>query len=231
MREKFFQEGNYRLTLDDIRAREAKPKNRIELDCSMLLERDDLKHAPTRIRRVWEIVSNPELDTIKIEITSSVKAIDVEMFATPPDGKTPLVICLSNCTIGDLEVHRQRSGEIRLNFSIELDFSSAVWTWAGKQAFMDCFARFSESQTELFDEPAEKPAKVIRKPVEPSLESAETCARETCARELGTAPPEPAGAPGIDPLRSELTGGGNRRARAPVIKGGPVRLPGATVGF
>jgi hypothetical protein len=199
MREKFFEVGHYKLRLDDIRPKDAKPHSRIHLNCSMLLTEEDLKHAPTKIRRVWEIVANPQLDAVKIAITSKLKGMDLEVYPTPPhSGKVPLLVCLSNCILRDIEVHRRLKGEIRLYFSLGIAFDSAVWKWGGKQVFMDCFAKFSQSQTEMFDDnPADQ---VIASPEAERLRSVQV---EDLAAQLGTNATVSLEAPGIDPLRAE----------------------------
>jgi hypothetical protein len=197
MREKFFQEGHYKLRLDDIRLKDAKPVNRIHLNCSMLLTEEDLKHAPTKIRRVWEIVANPELDAVKIAITSKLKGMDLEIFAIPPTSKNvPLLVALSNCILRDIEVHRRLKGEIRLYFTLGIPFDSAVWKWGGKQFTMDCFAKFSQSQSELFDDNAADQA------IEPSRERERlaVAAVEDLAAQLGTNATASLETPGIDPL-------------------------------
>lgn len=200
MREKFFQEGHYKLRLDDIRPKQAKPHNRIHLNCSMLLLEDDLRHAPTKIRRVWEVVSNPELDTVKIAITSKLTGMDIEIYPTPPTAKSvPLLICLSNTILRDIEVHRRLKGEIRLYFSIGLAWDTAVWKWGGKQFSMDCFAKFSQSQTEMFDDnPADQTI------ASPEAERLRTVEVEDLAAQLGTNATVSLETPGVDPLRAEL---------------------------
>ena len=210
MREKFFQEGHYKLRLDDIKPKQAKPHNRIHLNCSMLLLEDDLRHAPTKIRRVWEIVSNPELDTVKIAITSKLTGMDIEIYPTPPTAKSvPLLICLSNTILRDIEVHRRLKGEIRLYFSIGLAWDSAVWKWGGKQFSMDCFATFSQSQTELFDD---NPADQAIAPSE-ERERLRGVEVEDLGHELGTSAPASLETPGIDPLRAEGSFDPNKRGK------------------
>lgn len=200
MREKFFQEGHYKLRLDDIKPKQAKPHNRIHLCCSMLLLEEDLRHAPTKIRRVWEIVSNPELDTVKIAVTSKLTGMDIEIYPTPPTAKSvPLLVCLSNTILRDIEVHRRLKGEIRLYFSIGLAWDSAVWKWGGKQFSMDCFAKFSQSQTEMFDD---NPADQAIAPSE-ERERLRGVEVDSLAHELGTNATASLETPGIDPLRAE----------------------------
>src|SRR5882762_6825863 len=113
MREKFFQKGSYKLRLDDIKPREAKPHKRIHVNCSMVLTENELDYAPTRIRRVWEIVANPQLDTFKVAISSQLKGIDIEMFAGDPtdNKKVPLLVCISNCILRDIHLDREKVDE------------------------------------------------------------------------------------------------------------------------
>jgi hypothetical protein len=207
MREKFFQEGHYKLRLDDIKPKQAKIHNRIHLNCSMLLLEDDLRHAPTKIRRIWEIVSNPELDTVKIAVTSKLTGMDIEIYPTPPTAKSvPLLICLSNTILRDIEVHRRLKGETRLYFSIGIAWDTAVWKWGGKQFSMDCFAKFSQSQTELFDD--NKADSVIERATDDLAERVDALVQEG----LGNAA-EGTVSPGIDPLRAELAIGTNKRGK------------------
>jgi hypothetical protein len=216
MREKFFQEGHYKLRLDDIRPKDAKPHNRIHLNCSMLLTEDDLKHAPTKVRRVWEIVSNPELDTVKIAITSKLKGMDLEIFPTPPvSQKVPLLVCLSNCILRDIEVHRRLKGEIRLYFSLGLAFDSGVWKWGGKQFAMDCFVKFSQSQSELFadDNPADQAI-----PPSAERERLREAEIDDLATPLGTNATASLETPGIDPLRAVDVRDPDRKRKAKKMK-------------
>jgi hypothetical protein len=215
MREKFFQEGHYKLRLDDIKPKQAKPHNRIHLNCSMLLLEEDLRYAPTKIRRVWEIVSNPELDTVKIAITSKLAGMDVEIFPTPPTSKSvPLLISLTNTILRDIEVHRRLKGEIRLYFSIGMAWDTAVWKWGGKQFSMDCFAKFSQSQTELFDD---NPADQAIQPSE-ERERLRGVEVDSLARELGTNAPVSLESPAIDPLRAEGAFDSSKRPKSKAKK-------------
>jgi hypothetical protein len=219
MREKFFQEGNYKLRLDDIKPKEAKPHNRIHLNFSMPLRidpkdaaGDDLKYAPTRIRRLAEIVSNIDLNCPRIPITTKLPGIDIEIFPTPPTSKTvPVLVCLSNAIVRDIEIDRSKKGEIRLYFSLGIAWDTSVWKWGGKQIFMDCFAKFSQSQSELFDDnPADE---AISKPASASEEAV-----EDLARDLGTDAPDRSQTPLIDPLQTDQK---PRRARPKKMKALP----------
>jgi hypothetical protein len=220
MREKFFQEGSYKLRLDDIKPKEAKPHNRIHLNFSMPLRidpkdpaGDDLKYAPTRIRRLAEIVSNIDLNCPRIPITTKLPGIDIEIFATPPTSKTvPLVVCLSNSIVRDIEIDRSKKGEIRLYFSLGIAWDTSVWKWGGKQVFMDCFAKFSQSQSELFDDNAADEA--ISKPASASADPV-----EQLARDLGTDAPEAPQSPLIDPLQADPKPRRGRARKMKVIPG------------
>lgn len=210
MREKFFEEGHYKLRLDHIQPKEAKPHNRIHLNCSMPLLEDDLKHAPTKIRRLAEIVANIELDTSKILLTTKLPGIDIEIFPTPPTAKTvPVIICLTNCILRDLQLNRSKKGELRLYFAIGIAWDTGVWKWGGKQFSMDCFAKFSKSQTELFDDhPADQAI------TQPSAEQVEALAQELA----GNRPASPQ-TPLIDPLEadSKRKRGHVRKSRKPGV--------------
>jgi len=199
MSERFFNKGSYQLRLDDIRPKEAKPAKRIHLNCSMALSEDDLEFAPSRIRRIWEIVANPKLDTFRIPMSSQLKGIDIEIFAIEPTKNTPLVVCLSGCILRDIHLDREKvdtEWEVRLNFSVGITWDSAVWKWGEKYVFMECFAKFSQSQAELFDENdadanierPDSPAEVV----------------EQLAKDLGTNAPAVTETPAVDPLQTDL---------------------------
>jgi len=202
MSERFFNKGSYQLRLDDIRPKEAKPAKRIHLNCSMALSEDDLEFAPSRIRRIWEIVANPKLDTFRIPMSSQLKGIDIEIFAIEPTKNTPLVVCLSGCILRDIHLDREKvdtEWEVRLNFSVGITWDSAVWKWGEKYVFMECFAKFSQSQAELFDDnPADA---AIATPEAQRLRGAEV---DDLAKDLGTNAAEVTETPAVDPLQTDL---------------------------
>src|SRR5580704_612420 len=156
MREKFFNKGSYLLRLDDIRPKEAKPNKRIHLNCSMELTEDEVQQAPTRIRRVWEIVANPQLDTFHVPISSQLKGIEIELFPTMPEKDTPTLLCIKNSILRDIRIDREKVDEknwtTRLCFSLGISWDSNVWKWGEDYVFMECYAQFSQSQSELFDD-------------------------------------------------------------------------------
>ena len=202
MREKFFSKGSYLLRLDDIRPREAKPNKRIHLNCSMELTEDEVQQAPTRIRRVWEIVANPQLDTFHVPISSQLKGIEIELFPTMPEKDTPTLLCIKNSILRDIRIDREKVDEknwtTRLCFSLGISWDSNVWKWGEDYVFMECYAQFSQSQSELFDDnPADA---VIATPEAERLRNAQV---EDLAAQLGTNAPEVTQAPAIDPLRTD----------------------------
>lgn len=153
MKTKFFLEGHYRVRLDHIQPKEAKPHNRIHLKFAMLLTEEEMKQAPTNIRKTYALISDQELEMPKAMIATKLKGIDIEIFATPPvSKKVPLIATLTNCILRDILIHRLTKGEIRMFFSVGIAFDRAVWKWCGNQVFMDCFAKFAQSQSAMFDE-------------------------------------------------------------------------------
>jgi hypothetical protein len=202
MREKFFTKGSYLLRLDDIRPKEAKPNKRIHLNCSMVLTEDEIEHAPTRIRRVWEIVANPQLDTFHVPISSQLKGIEIETYPSLPGPGTPLLVSIKNSILRDIRIDREKVSEkeweVRLRFSLGISWDSAIWKWGEDYVFLDCYAKFSQSQAELFDD--HEADQVI----EPSAEvqRVRTVEVEELAGELGTRPVETRETPAIDPLRA-----------------------------
>lgn len=153
MKTKFFLEGHYRLTLDHIQPKEAKPTNRIHLKFAMLLVDDEMKQAPTPIRKVFELISDAELEIPKALLATKIKGIDVEIFPTPPTAKTvPILVTLNSCVLRDIQIHRLKKGEVKLFFSVGIAWDSKVWKWGGDNVFLDCFAKFHESQGMLLDE-------------------------------------------------------------------------------
>jgi hypothetical protein len=222
MREKFFQKGSYRLRLDDIKPREAKPHKRIHLNCSMVLTETNLDYAPTRIRRVWEIVANPQLDTFRVAISSQLKGIDIEMFQEDPaDKHVPLVVCLSNCILRDIHLDREKvdekNWEVRLNFSLGISWDKSVWMWGEEYVFLECYAKFSQSQSELFDE-NEADREITPAPSE-ERERLRGVEVEVLGRELGNSTPETPQTPGIDPLLSDAIAKPKRVRKMKVIAG------------
>jgi hypothetical protein len=215
MREKFFQKGSYLLRLDDIRPREAKPNKRIHLNCSMVLTEDEIEHAPTRIRRVWEIVANPQLDTFHVPISSQLKGIEIELFPSLPGPGTPLLICIKNSILRDIRIDREKVSEkeweVRLRFSLGISWDSAVWKWGEDYVFLDCYAKFSQSQAELFDD-NEADREIARSPEAERLRGVEV---EDLAGELGTKPADVPETPAIDPL---LTDAKPKRGRPKKLK-------------
>ena len=215
MREKFFQKGSYLLRLDDIRPREAKPNKRIHLNCSMVLTEDEIEHAPTRIRRVWEIVANPQLDTFHVPISSQLKGIEIELFPSLPEKHTPLLICIKNSILRDIRIDREKVSEkeweVRLRFSLGISWDSAVWKWGEDYVFLDCYAKFSQSQAELFDD-NEADREIARSPEAERLRGVEV---EDLAGELGTKPADVPETPAIDPL---LTDAKPKRGRPKKLK-------------
>jgi len=214
MREKFFTKGSYLLRLDDIRPREAKPNKRIHLNCSMELTEDMMQHAPTRIRRVWEIVANPQLDTFHVPISSQLKGIEIELFPSEPilPNDVPVLVCIKNSILRDIRIDREKVDEknwtTRLCFSLGISWDSNVWKWGEDYVFMECYAQFSQSQSELFDDnPADA---VIATPEAERLRNAEV---EDLAAQLGTNAPEVTQAPGIDPLRTDTETPRRRRKK------------------
>jgi hypothetical protein len=118
---------------------------------------------------------------------------------------------LSNAIVRDIEIDRSKKGEIRLYFSLGIAWDTSVWKWGGKQIFMDCFAKFSQSQSELFDDnPADE---AISKPASASEEAV-----EDLARDLGTDAPDRSQTPLIDPLQTDQK---PRRARPKKMKALP----------
>jgi hypothetical protein len=204
MREKFFQKGAYLLRLDDIRPREAKPNKRIHINCSMELTEGEISHAPTRIRRVWEIVANPQLDTFHVPISSQLKGIEIELFATEPilPNDVPVLLCIKNSILRDIRIDREKVDEknwsTRLRFSLGISWDSNVWKWGEDYVFMECYAKFSQSQSELFDDnPADE---VIATPEAERLRTVEV---EDLASQLGTNAPGATETPAIDPLLND----------------------------
>lgn len=207
MREKFFQKGSYLLRLDDIRPKEAKPNKRIHLNCSMVLEESTIEHAPTRIKRVWEIVANPQLDTFHVPISSQLKGIEIELFRSLPlplpAEPVPLLICIKNSILRDIRIDREKVSEkeweVRLRFSLGISWDSAVWKWGEDYVYLDCYAKFSQSQAELFDD-NEADREIARSPEAERLRGVEI---DELAGELGTRPAEAPETPAIDPLRAD----------------------------
>jgi hypothetical protein len=203
MREKFFTKGIYLLRLDDIRPKEAKPNKRIHLNCSMVLTEDEIEHGPTRIRRVWEIVANPQLDTFHVPISSQLKGIEIETYPTLPSPGTPLLVSIKNSILRDIRIDREKVSEkeweVRLRFSLGISWDSAIWKWGEDYVFFDCYAKFSQSQAELFDDHE------ADREIEPSAEvqRLRTAEVEESAGELGTRPVKAPETPAIDPLRDD----------------------------
>lgn len=219
MSEKFFQKGSYLLRLDDIRPREAKPNKRIHLNCSMVLSEDDISAAPTQIRRVWEIVANPKLDTFHVPISSQMKGIEIELYPTEPYEKTPLLVAIKNTILRDIRIDREKldekNWEVRLRFSLGIQWDTAVWKWGEDYVFLECFARFSQSQAELFDDnPADA---VIATPETERLRGVEV---EDLARDLGTNAPAVTESPAIDPLRADSETKPRKRGRPKLVPNG-----------
>ena len=205
MREKFFQKGSYLLRLDDIRPREAKPNKRIHLNCSMVLEEDTIEHAPTRIRRVWEIVANPQLDTFHVPISSQLKGIEIELFPSLPAAGVPVLICIKNSILRDIRIDREKVSEkeweVRLRFSLGISWDSAVWKWGEDYVFLDCYAKFSQSQAELFDD-NEADREISRAPSE-EVERLRGVEVEALGRELALNAPDAPQIAAIDPLLAD----------------------------
>jgi hypothetical protein len=220
MREKFFTKGSYQLRLDDIRPRDAKPHKRIHLNCSMALDEQQIAAAPTRIRRVWEIVANSQLDVFKVPLSTQLKGIDIEMFACDPTGqerKVPLLVAISNAILRDIHLDREKldekNWETRLNFSVGISWDSKVWKWGAEYVFMECFATFSQSQGEFFDENEADVAPIASA----EAERLKTVKVEELSKEIAPRAAEPAQAPGIDPLietpKGNWTGGHSKGKR------------------
>jgi len=153
MKTKFFLDGHYKLRLDHIQPKEAKPSNRIHLKFAMLLLPDEMKAAPTQVRKAFEIIENTELEIPSIPIATKIKGVDIEIYPTPPTAKSvPINITLVSCVLRDIRIHRLVKGEIRLHFSVGITWDRKVWKWGGDLAFMECFAKFYQSQTTLLDE-------------------------------------------------------------------------------
>jgi hypothetical protein len=203
MREKFFTKGSYLLRLDDIRPKEAKPNKRIHLNCSMVLTEDEIEHAPTRIRRVWEIVANPQLDTFHVPISSQLKGIEIETYPSLPAPGTPLLVSIKNSILRDIRIDREKVSEkeweVRLRFSLGISWDSAIWKWGEDYVFLDCYAKFSQSQAELFDDHE------ADREIEPSAEvqRLRIAEVEELAGELGTRPVKAPEMPAIDHLRAD----------------------------
>lgn len=123
----------------------------------MVLDEQNIVHAPTRIRRVWEIVANPQLDTFHVPISSQLKGIEIELFPSLPaaDG-VPLLVAIKNSILRDIRVNREKvdekEWEVRLRFSLGISWDSAVWKWGEDYVFLESYAKFSQSQAELFDD-------------------------------------------------------------------------------
>jgi hypothetical protein len=153
MKTKFFLDGHYKLRLDHIQPKEAKPSNRIHLKFAMLLLPDEMKAAPTQVRKAFEIIENTELEIPSIPIATEIKGVDIEIYPTPPTAKSvPINITLVSCVLRDIRIHRLVKGEIRLHFSVGITWDRKVWKWGGDLVFMECFAKFYQSQTTLLDE-------------------------------------------------------------------------------
>lgn len=214
MSEKFFQKGRYLLRLDNIRPIEAKPAKRIHLNCSMPVTVEDIDHAPTRIRKVWEIVSNPKLDCFRIPISSQLKGIDIDLFHHDGTDAAEL-IAIRNSILRDIHVDREKidqtTWQVRLHFSLGIGWNDAVWHWGGEFIFLECYAKFSQSQGEMFDDnPADEQASQT---ASPEVERLRTVEVEDLAKDLGTNPPAPAQTPGTDPLL--ITPPGTKRRGRP----------------
>lgn len=200
MREKFFTKGSYLLRLDDIRPKEAKPAKRIHLNCSMVLDENEVEQAPTRIRRVWEIVANPNLDTFHVPISSQLKGIEIELYPSLPTKDVPLLVAIKNSILRDIRLDREKVSEkeweVRLRFSLGISWDSAVWQWGEDYVFMECYAKFSQSQADLFDDNEADQA------IEPSAEVQRLRGVEVeeLAGELGTKPQDAPQIVAIDPL-------------------------------
>lgn len=173
-----------------------------------------MDHAPTRIRRVWEIVANPQLDTFHVPISSQLKGIEIELFPSLTERgiEPPLLVCIKNSILRDIRIDREKVDEktwaTRLRFSLGISWDSAVWKWGEDYVYMESYAKFSQSQSELFDEnPADE---VIATPEAERLRNVET---EELARELGTRAPEATEPPGIDPLLVGARTNGHPRTR------------------
>jgi hypothetical protein len=224
MREKFFTKGTYLLRLDDIRPKEAKPNKRIHLNCSMVLTEDEIEHAPTRIRRVWEIVANPQLDTFHVPISSQLKGIEIETYPSLPLPGTPLLVSIKNSILRDIRIDREKvdekEWEVRLRFSLGISWDSAIWKWGEDYIFIDCYAKFSQSQAELFDDHE------ADQQIEPSAEvqRLRMVEVEELAGELGTRPVETRETRAIDPLLTHQDEKLNRNMEEKPRRGRPKKL-------
>jgi hypothetical protein len=212
--------------LEFVQPREAKPRNRIHLLFSMLLTGHDLEDAPTHVRRVADMVAKQELDIPKVPIATKIKGIDIEIFATPPSKTTPLQVAMSNCILRDLVVARSggksaAKGELRLFFSVGISFDKKVWKWSADAFTYDCFAKFTQSQSEMFDE-SEADEQIAPPPaVELSAEQAHSLAERP-----GNESDEPL-LRGPDPLMGPLRDMPKpRRGRPKNAYGSPARKSG-----
>lgn len=217
MKTRFSLAGHYRLRLDHIQPKEAKPVNRIHLNFGMLLIEDEMSQAPTQIRKVYQLISDPELEIPKAMIATKIKGIDIEIFPTPPVTKSvPVLVTLSNCILRDIQIHRLKKGEVKLYFSVGIAWDTAVWRWGGEQVFMECFAKFFESQSTLLDE-SEADESLNQPPAATQLHASDPSRTESLA--LSLAQPEEksrlAGGPpsAEDPLKARSKRGRPRNMK------------------
>src|SRR4029077_16619907 len=139
MKTKFFLEGFYKVRLDHIQPKEAKPANRIHLKFAMLLVPDEMQQAPTQVRRVFELISDTELEIPKATLATKLKGLDIEIFPTPPTSKkVPVLVTLNSCILRDIGIQRFKT-DVRLCFSVGIAWDRNVWKWGGDQVFMECF--------------------------------------------------------------------------------------------
>jgi hypothetical protein len=118
----------------------------------MLLLPEEMEHAPTQVRRVYQLISDTELEIPKATLATKLKGIDIEIFPTPPTSKkVPVLVTLSSCILRDIGIQRFKT-DVRLCFSVGISWDRNVWKWGGDQVFLECFAKFHQSQTALFDE-------------------------------------------------------------------------------
>lgn len=174
----------------------------------MLLVPDEMKAAPTQVRRAFELIENTELEIPSIPIATKIKGVDIEIYPTPPTTKSvPVNITLVSCVLRDIRIHRLVKGEVRLHFSVGITWDRKVWKWGGDLAFMECFAKFYESQTTLLDESS----------ADDSLEAPDPTQVDALAADLH---PELPGVTSNPPQRAKSKRGSGRTLKFPPPKRG-----------
>jgi hypothetical protein len=140
---------------------------------------EEMKQAPTQVRKVFELIADTELEMPKALLVTKIPGIDIELFPTPPISKrVPILVTLSSCILRDIQMSRtgvKSKGEIRLFFSVGISWDTTVWRWAGDMVFMECFAKFHQSQSQFFDD---HPADEEIEPVQLTPEQADTLSLE-----------------------------------------------------